>query len=349
METTTLKEQYSAYKAAHPKARIRTIAQVLAVSEMELLEIAGYEQCVYLGDQYEAVLKEVHELGKVMALTRNEHAVHEVKGIYDNVQFMGKAPMGLAHNELIDTRYFTSTWAHVYAVVFQSGKRTMHSLQIFDKYGQAVHKIYLTPASKEEAYYQLVQKFQQKARLPFALEKAPILELASFEELPEIDLPAFQQAWLELKDTHDFFGLLRKYSLTRQQAFRLAPEGSTYQVEKESLVAMLEAVAANQTPIMVFLGNKACLQIYSGTVKKLMSMDNWYNILDPNFNLHVQLDRIEEVWVVKKNTADGIVTSLELFDEYGNQILYCFGKRKPGIPELSAWREVVANLSVLEA
>ena len=112
---------------------------------------------------------------------------------------------------------------------------------------------------------------------------------------------------------------------------------------------MLEAVAANETPIMVFLGNKACLQIYSGTIKKLVPMDNWYNILDPNFNLHVQLDRIQEAWVVKKNTTDGLVTSLELFDAHGEQILYCFGQRKPGIPELPAWREVVANLSVLEA
>lgn len=347
METTTLKGQYSAYKAQHPKARIRAIAQALEVSEMELLEVADYEQCVYLGDEYEAILKEVHQLGKVMALTRNEHAVHEVKGLYDNVQFMEKAPMGLAHNKLIDTRYFTSTWAHVYGVVFQSGKRKMHSLQIFDKYGQAVHKIYLTPASNEEAYAQLLQDFRKKNRLPFALEKAPVLEKVSFDVLPTIDVPAFQQAWLDLKDTHDFFGLLKKYGLTRQQAFRLAPKGSTYQVEKGALVTMLETVANKEVPIMVFLGNTACLQIYSGTIKKLMPMDNWYNILDPNFNLHVQLDSIHEAWVVKKNTEDGIVTSLELFDDYGQQILYCFGERKPGIPELITWQEVIATLPAL--
>lgn len=349
METTTLKENYQAYKTEHPKARIRTIATALDVSEMELLEVAGYEECVYLGDQYEAILKEVHQLGKVMALTRNEHAVHEVKGLYDNVQFMDKAPMGLAHNELIDTRYFTSTWAHIYGVTFQSGKRRMHSLQIFDKYGQAVHKVYTTPASDLEAYKQLVENFRQLNRLPFTLEKAPIKEKVTFDSLPAIDLAVFQESWLNLKDTHDFFGLLRTHGLTRQQAFRLAPEGSTYQVEKTALVNVLEAAVATETPIMVFLGNGACLQIYSGPIKKVVPMDNWYNILDPNFNLHVQLDCIQEAWVVKKNTSDGMVTSLELFDDCGQQILYCFGKRKPGIPELPAWQEIVAALPSLEA
>lgn len=348
MPTLTLKEQYQAYQQKHPKTRIRTIAQALGVSEMELLEVADYEQCIYLGNHYKAILKEVHQLGKVMALTRNEHAVHEVKGEYGNVQFMDKAPMGLAHNALIDTRYFTSTWAHVYGVVFQAGKRQMHSLQFFDKYGQAIHKIYLTSASNPTAYEQLLQDFAQKNRPAVALEKIPPKEKVSFEQLPAIDVTAFQQAWLDLQDTHDFFGLLKKYGLTRQQAFRLAPQGSTYQVHKNALVEMLEAVAQNQTPIMVFLGNGACLQIYSGQVKKLMPMENWYNILDPNFNLHVQLDSIQEAWVVKKNTADGIVTSLELFDEFGEQILYCFGKRKPGMPELPAWQEVIAALPVLE-
>lgn len=348
MQTLTLKEQYQAYISRHPRTRIKTIAKALEVSEMELLEVSNYEQCIYLGDAFKAILKQVHQLGKVMALTRNEHAVHEVKGWYENVQFMEKAPMGLAHNELIDTRYFTSTWAHVYGVVFKAGKRKMHSLQFFDKYGQAVHKIYLTPASNKEAYEQLIQDFTKKNRLPFPLEKAPQKDKVSFEQLPEIAISAFQEAWLNLKDTHDFFGLLKQYGLTRQQAFRLAPTGSTYQVTKNALVEMLEAVVDNQIPIMVFLGNGACLQIYSGEVKKLVPMENWYNILDPNFNLHVQLDSIQEAWVVQKNTTDGIVTSLELFDEYGAQILYCFGKRKPGIPELPAWQEVIAALPRLE-
>lgn len=341
----TLKEQYLQYKEANPKARIRDISMALAVSEMELLEVSPIEQLNYLGDNFKAVLGEVHSLGKVMALTRNEHAVHETKGVYENVSFMEKAPMGIAHNPIIDLRYFLSTWAHVYGAVFQSGKRTMYSLQFFDKYGNAVHKIYATPKTNLEAYHALVDKYKTKDRVNLPLETKKVQPSAQTDA--SLNVGAFQTAWLNMKDTHDFFGLLRKYNLTRQAAFCLAPEGTTHRVEKKAIVAMLEMAVASGTPIMVFLGNKACLQIFSGQIHKIVEMNGWYNVLDKDFNLHLKLESIDEAWVVKKYTTDGIVTSLELFDKEGNQILYCFGQRKPGIPELDMWRKIVAKLKPL--
>lgn len=346
METITLKDRYNDYKENNPKARIRDIAMALEVSEMELLEVSMVDSLIYLGNNFKGVLKDMHQLGRMMALTRNEHAVHETKGVYDNVSFMEKAPMGIAHNKIIDIRYFLSNWAHVYAVIFKSGKRTMHSIQFFDKYGNAVHKIYATSESDLDAYHVLVKKYAMGNRMDVPLEKEKIT-ISSAKSDDELDIGAFQTAWLNMKDTHDFFGLLRKYGLTRQQAFCLAPEGTTYRVKKNSIVKMLETVAADQTPIMVFLGNKSCLQIFSGSIKKVVEMNGWYNVLDPNFNLHLKLEAIDEAWVVRKYTTDGIVTSLELFDKNGNQILYCFGERKPGIPELEAWRKVVKTFERL--
>jgi len=346
MKTITLKEQYQAYKANHPKARIRDISIALGVSEMELLEISTVEKLTYLGSNFKGVLGDAHSLGHVMALTRNEHAVHETKGVYENVSFMEKAPMGIAHNPIIDLRYFLSSWAHVYAVVFQSGKRTMHSFQFFDKYGNAVHKIYTTPKSDLEAYEVLVEKYKTAPRVNVPLEIETVQPSAKTDEV--LDIAGFQKAWLNMKDTHDFFGLLRKYNLTRQAAFCSAPEGTTHRVEKNAIVAMLEMAVASGTPIMVFLGNKSCLQIFSGKINKVVEMNGWYNVLDQDFNLHLKLEAIEEAWVVKKYTTDGIVTSLELFDKEGNQILYCFGQRKPGIPELEMWRNIVAKLTPLK-
>lgn len=346
METITLKDLYNDYKNQHPKARIKNIAEALKVSELELLEVSATERLVYLGDNFKGLLKDMHELGEVMALTRNEHAVHETKGVYGNVSFMEKAPMGLAHNEIIDMRYFISNWAHVYAVVFQSGNRTMHSFQIFDKYGTAVHKIYAIKGTNLDAYEALVERYQvAEPRIGNIVAKEN--NKPSPTPVEEVDVPAFQNEWLNMKDTHDFFGMLRKYKLNRQQAFRLAPEGTTYQVEKDAIVKMLEAAVERNVPIMVFLGNPSCLQIFSGEINKLVEMNGWYNVLDPKFNLHLKLESIDDVWVVKKHTEDGIVTSLELFDADGQHILYCFGKRKPGIPELESWRDIVADLPAL--
>lgn len=346
MKKEGLKEQYEAYKAEHPNKRIRDIAIGLGVSEMEVLEISAPEQLVYLGDNFKAILLDMHQLKDVMALTRNEHAVHETKGHYSEISFMEKVPMGIAHSKDIDLRYFMKNWGHVYAVTFQSGKRTMRSIQIFDVAGEAVHKIYTTPKSDLEAYETLVQKYQTTARnTPLQnLKDSP--EQAATDE--PLDLGAFQTAWLNMKDTHDFFALLRKHGLSRQEAFRVAPEGTTYQVAPTSVTKLLEQCAQEQVPIMVFVGNGGCLQIYSGPIKKVLPMKGWYNIMDPKFNLHLKLDGIDEAWVVKKYTSDGIVTSLELFDAVGNQILYLFGERKPGIPELETWRKQIAQLPKLQ-
>ncbi|MCH2022540.1 MAG: hemin-degrading factor [Saprospiraceae bacterium] len=344
METMTLKKRYEKFKANNPKMRIRNIAEALEVSEMELLEITPFDQLIYLGNNFKGILKEIESLGRVMALTRNIHAVHETKGIYGNVSFMEKAPMGIAHNDIIDLRYFLAKWSHIYAVVDTNKNRTTHSIQFFDNNGNAIHKIYTTKESNLNAYFKLIEKYKSDKKRTIAIEKNSKKETNIIEEKQDINIEAFQDDWLNMKDTHDFFGMLRKYNLNRQEAFRLAPKGTTYQVTKNSIIEMLQMVSKDQIPIMVFLANQSCLQIFSGKVKKLVEMHGWYNILDVNFNLHLKTEAIHEAWIVKKHTTDGVVSSLELFDKDGMQILYCFGKRKPGIPELETWRTVLSKL-----
>ena len=52
----------------------------------------------------------------------------------------------------------------------------------------------------------------------------------------------------------------------------------------------------------------------------------------------------ERVWVVEKPTTDGVVTSVEAFDGAGELMAMFFGVRKPGLPELEAWRALVREL-----
>ena len=345
---TPLQQQIQQYQNHHPNARAYTIAQELGVSELEILEAATDKTVTYLGNAYRDLLPQLAPLGKVMALTRNAHAVSEIRGVYDQVSFMEKAPVGIAHNALIDLRYFTTHWAHAYAVQWTAGKRHLHSFQFFDRAGQAIHKIYTTPSSNLDAYQSLVRHYAVSEGRQTALQALPTPAIAA-PELSKTELMHFQTDWLNMQDTHDFFQLLKRYGLQehRQRAFELAPEGYAYRVAPDAIVGLLEQVATEQTPIMVFLGNGACLQIFSGTVQRLVPMEAWYNILDRDFNLHLQLDAIAQAWVVKKCTADGIVTSLELFDQAGTQLLYCFGQRKPGTPELLAWQAAIEQLQPL--
>lgn len=337
----SLKEQYESIKASNPKMRIRNAAQELNVSEAQLVALGIGEGTTLLNPSFQEILKDVINLGEVMALTRNESVVHERKGIYDNVSFQG--PIGLAVNKDIDLRLFMMHWKYAFAV--SEGDRK--SIQIFDKSGEATHKIYATPLSNVEAYDALVAKFiaeYQNATLTFEPYPTPDAELAD----SEIDLVSFQKSWTSLKDSHEFFGLMRSHKLTRTQALRLAPKEYVQKVPNDSARKVLDMASERQVPIMVFVGNRGCIQIHSGTVTKVMEAGPWYNVLDANFNLHLNETDIASAFIVKKPSTDGDVTSLEIFDASGEMIVQFFGERKPGIPELETWRALVKDLPIAE-
>lgn len=336
-----LKEQYESIKASNPKIRIRNAAQELNVSEAQLLALGIGEGTTLLNPSFQEILKDVISLGEVMALTRNNSVVHECKGIYDNVSFQG--PIGLAVNKDIDLRLFMMHWKYAFAVA--EGDRK--SIQIFDKSGEATHKIYVTPLSNVDAFDALVEKFKaedQNAILTFESYPAPDAELAD----SEIDVTTFREGWISLKDSHEFFGLTRTHKLTRTQALRLAPQDYVQKVPNDSARKVLDMASQRQVPIMVFVGNRGCIQIHSGTVNKVMEAGPWYNVLDAKFNLHLNETDIDSAFIVKKPSTDGDVTSLEIFDARGEMIVQFFGERKPGIPELETWRTLVKDLSIAE-
>lgn len=344
-KNTTLKEQYKTLKIENPRLRIRQAANLLHVSELELLELQLGDTAVRLKGDWKKLLKEVHTLGKVMALTRNEYAVHERKGIYNNISFMKNGRMGVAVNEDIDLRFLMWEWEYAYAVKMPRPKGSLFSFQFFNKAGEAIHKIYLTNYSDPTAYHKLLESYKAKDQQSKTIITPCTSSEKGFTELLDKDIAAFQQEWLNLKDTHDFFPLLRKYELKRLQALRLAPEGYAYQVNRLAVVQMFKLAKNRTVPIMIFVNSKGCIQIHTGEIKRLVPMEGWFNIMDPDFNLHLKLEGIAETWVVKKPTADGVVTGLEVFDAEGNMVVYCFGKRKPGIPELEEWRGIVRELS----
>ena len=116
------------------------------------------------------------------------------------------------------------------------------------------------------------------------------------------------------------------------------------QTDLLAIEKVLQYASEHELPIMVFAGNHAAVQIHGGTVKKLMRAGPWFNILDPNFNLHVNTDAAVSSWVVNRPTDDGPVTSLELYADNGDIIVQFFGLRKPGNPELKAWRALMEGL-----
>ncbi len=333
-----LKEKWEALQAENPHIRIRNAAHQLGVSEAELLLTNINDGVTILKPEFSNILSEVEKLGKVMALTRNDECVHERKGIYQNGDFSSPHAQ-LFVGEDIDLRIFLNHWKFAFAVAEGDKK----SFQFFGKDGLALHKIYLTKDSNPEAFDHLVEKFaaEDQDAAPDFENTAP---KAAEKPDEDIDVEGFKKAWTDLKDTHDFFMMTRKFGVSRTQALRLAPEGFAKKIDPSKVVNVLEDASEKQIPIMIFVGNRGIIQIHTGNVKKTLWHQQWFNVMDPDFNLHLDVTKIAEAWIVKKPTEDGEVTAIEVFNKDGEFIVQFFGKRKPGIPELQEWKDLVAAL-----
>lgn len=333
--------RWQALKQSEPNLRIRDAARKLGVSEAELLATNCGATVTRLEGDWREVLKRVPALGRVMALTRNEHCVHERKGVYGMPSFEGH--IGLVLGDDIDLRLFMGGWKSGFAVQEPAGDSIRRSLHFFDASGEAVHKIYLQNDSDVAAYDRLVAEFAAADQSPLqSVGEKP----APTADRPdgEIDAAGLRQAWGAMKDTHDFFPLLRKFKVGRQQALRLGGEEFAVKLGDGVARQVLNRAAASETPIMVFVGSSGCVQIHSGKVRKIVPMEPWINVLDPDFNLHLRETSVASAWLVRKPTSDGDVTSIELFDAEGGLVAQFFGRRKPGHPENRQWRALAQGL-----
>jgi putative hemin transport protein len=325
-----------------PKTRERDLAEQLGISELELLAAHCGDRVVRIQTNVAEILKELGAVGEVMALTRNDGAVHEKIGPYDRI--VGNGDAVLALGELIDLRLFPKVWAHGFAVEKHEGEDIRRSLQFFDASGTAVHKVHLRPASDVAAFEALVERHRSADQGQTVRVEPPA---ADCEEAPSASVDDLRERWSRLKDTHEFRGMLKGLKLSRRQAIRMVGSDFAWSLDTSAVSAMMHAAAESAMPIMCFVGNRGCIQIHSGPIRTIKPMGPWLNVMDETFHLHLRLDLIREVWGVRKPTSDGHITSLEAYDEAGRMIIQFFGKRHEGHAEREDWRALVETLPAL--
>ncbi|MBI1213401.1 MAG: hemin-degrading factor [Alphaproteobacteria bacterium] len=340
-----LRQAWIDLKREKAQLRARDAAEALGVSEAALIAslcgASGGARALRLREAGADIVRDVPPLGPVMALTRNENCVHEKIGPYLDVSI--NPGNGLVLGELIDLRIFPAHWRHAFAVMEETKEGLRRSIQVFDASGTAVHKIFQKPQTNLDAFDKLIDAWTGDDQSPEFHALPPIYKRKDRRD-SEIDLSGLRSHWAALQDTHDFFGMLRDFDVGRLQALRLAGPDFAQRVQLSSLAQSLELAQADSTPIMVFVGNPGCIQIHSGPVLNLKRMGPWFNVLDPDFNLHLREDKITSAWIVYKPTRDGTVTSLELYDNSDFCFAQLFGARKPGKPELQGWRNIAAAL-----
>ncbi|AUX72605.1 hemin-degrading factor [Erwinia pyrifoliae] len=336
---TTRYQRFLELKAQYPKKYARELAVLMGISEAELVAARVGHQAQPLRPEMRELLHALETVGETKCVTRNEYAVHEHLGVFSHVHISDHAGMVL-NPRALDLRVFVNQWASVWHVQDTSGHGAHQSIQFFDLHGDAVLKVYATDNTHAEAWQQLMAKFRHHAGAAFSVTPAVAARFAA-----EWDVDQAEKEWRAMTDVHQFFRLLKKYDVSRQQMFHAVSDDLAQRVGNQSLSFLLETVQQQGNEIMIFVGNRACTQIFTGKIEKLMPVDNWLNVFNPAFTLHVQAQHIAESWITRKPTADGIVTSLELFAADGTQIAQLYGQRSEGQPEQSTWRQQLACLA----
>lgn len=316
--------------------RARDAAGQLGCTEAALVACGATGPAMPLRPDWPALIAALPRAGRVMALTRNEHAVHERHGAFLDVSAGPGHILVLGPD--IDLRLFPGRWAHAYAL---GGERP--SIQIFDRDGVAVHKVFATAATDQAGWQAVLGEFAADGTAAPPPQAPPPGAGAPAEA--EVDAGTLRQDWLALRDTHDFLPLLRAHRASRRQAFRLAGEDLALPLDPGAGAAALRLAAARAVPVMVFVGNRGAIQIHTGPVRRLVDLPGWFNVLDPDFNLHLREAGVAAAWRVVKPTEDGAVTSIELLDAAGEVVAMLFGARKPGQAEREEWRGIAAEIA----
>ncbi|PVA09148.1 hemin-degrading factor [Pelagivirga sediminicola] len=333
-----------AFEAENPKLRARDAADKMGIAEAQLVAARTGQGATRIAAHPDRIVPAAERLGEVMALTRVDACVHEKVGEYGNYHPGEHAAMTLT--EEIDLRIFPSQWVHAYAVEAASDTGPRRSLQIFDAAGDAVHKIHLRETSNHDAWPAIVAELALDDQSE-GQDVAPRKPAEAAKSRPDkVDI--LRDEWTRLTDTHQFLRLCSKLKMNRLGAYRIAGAPFVRQLAPAAADDMLQAVQAAGIEVMIFVGNRGCIQIHNGPIGQLRPMGPWQNVMDPRFNLHLRLDKVAEIWAVDKPTQRGPAVSVEAFDAEGGLIFQVFGLGKEGRDSRAAWGAIVDKLPALE-
>ncbi|EJF98719.1 hypothetical protein MEI_00289 [Bartonella vinsonii subsp. arupensis Pm136co] len=320
--------------------RNRDFAVSIGISEAEF--VAAYcaiGKAKRLHANVATLLESAPQLGTVMALTRNEYAVHEITGRFGEIVQSQHVPITLGE---IDLRIFPKQWKFGFEYdMIVLGKPTK-SLQFFDQSGVSIFKLYPTDTTNMEEWSKLVEKLLHE-------DQSPVLDIlpapSSVQcDIAKLDVEHFRDRWRKMTDVHQLHEIISELKINRHDAVKYAGSEFSDALSEDSIEIMLNQAAQQEIPIMCFIGNRGCIQIFSGKIKNIKTMGPWINILDHKFDMHLLLSGVDRVWHVRKPTNDGYVSSLEVFDKNNEMIVQFFGMRKEGQKEREDWRSLLNSL-----
>ena len=310
----------------------------LGVSEGEL--IASFPDTQYLGGDAAAFLPELAALGAVKSAVRNVAALSEKTAEYTNLDI--SPMMGTAINQGgLDLRLFMRHWKHIFAVK-TGDTRAFH---FYDAYGKAIEKVTLTEPQAVPVWEALCEKYRSDAQPVFETrpEDAPYQPVTLSDE----QIREYRQEWAGLKNVHHFRVVLSQFGIDRLQGLQYAPEGDAQMLKREAVEHIFQYCQGKDMPLLVFVNNSGIVQIQTGRVHHVGRSEGYLTIDDfaeEQFRLFLDDTKLAETWFVRRPGSNGIVHSIEAYDDKRNLVLQLFGRPVDAQAETEDWRKLIGEV-----
>lgn len=324
----------------NPEMGARELASQLGISEAELVAAACGATVRWIRPDIPTLLEGLAPVGNILSVASNPGATHRNAVSLDKVAVAKHSARLIS--DAFGLRIFPSVWVHAFAVQEREGSDMRRSLQFFDAHGDAVCKLYEQPSSDRAAFGRLEEALMAADQTPgIAVAARAPRKAGRPAAVPVSELRA---RWSAMKGVHQLSGILSSLSIGRRQALQAIGRDYAWPLERKTLLSMIRTVADKQIPIKCFVSNEGCVQSYTGLLQNAETSGEWLDLTAPAFGLHLALDRVHDIWAVRKPNIAGHATSLEAYDEDGELIVVFYGERTADAQERDEWRTLIENM-----
>ncbi|MBS3954059.1 MAG: hypothetical protein KGZ88_14005 [Methylomicrobium sp.] len=304
-----LKQEWSELRLAMPRLRIREAAATLNVSEAELLATGCGSTVTRLNLDWPEIFKALPAIGPVMALTRNDFAVHETTGLYTVIHHSDESCR--VKSDAVNLQLLTQVIHVAFGVMEPSLNETRFSLQFFAANGLAIHKIYMTEDSDLSIYHALVKQLTSADQSQHQTIDSP--PRFSRFNIATFNTGRITQSTHLLCDTEDFYAGLIAMGIVSDLV-----ETDTSNLEflaPDLFQPLLNKIASQGLSIGICVRNYGCIQVYQGPIHNIRITGPWFNILDEYFSLHLNTEALSG-FRVNTQSIDGKqeLKTLEIVD-----------------------------------
>jgi putative hemin transport protein len=333
-----LKQEWSELRLAIPHLRIREAAAMLNVSEAELLATGCGSTVTRLELDWSLIIKALPTIGPVMALTRNDFAVHETTGLYKVINHSdGKYRV---KSDTVNLQLLAQVIHFAFGVMEPSSNGTRFSLQFFAADGSAIHKIYMTEDSDLKMYHALIKQLA-------SADQSQLQPINSSPHVTRSKIATFNPGSITqtmdlLSDTEDFYAGLMTMGIVSDL---FETEASTLEFLAPDLFQpLLKKIAALGIGISICVRNYGCIQVYQGPIHNIRITGPWFNILDEHFSLHLNTQALSGFRVnTQKIDGQPVLKTLEIVDANHQIIALILLNADQETGSMKLWNDLISE------